>query len=471
MSRRTVLLSIVLVAAVVQIGVAQETSTRQVAYVDDSGMWIDSVILDGAGEPPQTSMPLPGIIWHLADPISVVNSVALADTTDESWVAHQLNSERMSYLQTTGTGVPIYEFDLLAEDLSFVSVASAEDASLGLLLAQGPAGVSIRAFDATSGATPIWTYAFDANYNFAGSRNVDTSLDGSVVLAAANDSGAGTGVVVVLNSSTGAELSRKTYPVYIGGIELSDDGSRATLSKSADAEVIETAGLTTLHAFSCSGGGNVYQRLSGDGTVAACAGFDYKAYRESGGVWTQVWHQSEASQWFGRGIALSGDGDTLLACSYTYTNYLDLTYRVIDLAAGVEVARTTTSGSGSLQDTIVQVQSSADGQVFAVASWGTQDNAHPEGQIFNRSLSLIGGIDMPGSAFSIDLTRNGQYVLVGGKAVHANIAGNGSDTYAFELGPPPEGIPTVSTWGLVMTALVGFAVATVVLRRARVEQT
>ncbi|MCH8053895.1 MAG: hypothetical protein IH895_07525, partial [Planctomycetes bacterium] len=71
--------------------------------------------------------------------------------------------------------------------------------------------------------------------------------------------------------------------------------------------------------------------------------------------------------------------------------------------------------------------------LFSVISWGTQDNVHPEMQIFDRDLNLVGWIDTPGSPFSVDMTRDGQFVVVGGKAVHANTFGNGSDTYAFRV--------------------------------------
>jgi hypothetical protein len=94
-----------------------------------------------------------------------------------------------------------------------------------------------------------------------------------------------------------------------------------------------------------------------------------------------------------------------------------------------------TSGSGSFQDTVQGAQASADGSLFAVASWGLQDNAHPEVQVFDRDLNLVGSIDTPGSPFSIDMTADGLYVVVGGKHVHANTFGNGSDSYSYRTGP------------------------------------
>lgn len=441
--------------------------TRETIRVDASGVWTETVSGDGAGGVSTGGPRGTGIIWQLHDDDSVVWRVAIADTLDESWVAHDLNVERLSFLATTGTGVPVYEFDLVPEDPGTVAVGSAEDASLGLLLVAGPGGASIRGFSAAGGATPIWTYSFDANYTSTSHRNVDASLDGSIVIGAASDQNAGNSIVVILDGTNGTELSRLENLPFVGGVELSDDGGRAMITHVSNGHglVIETSGMTTLATFAGSGAGSVYHRLSGDGTVAAVGGFSSQVYKETGGVWSQIWSESETSQWYGRGLALSQDGGTLFSTSFDFTNVLDLTYRVIDLVGGVELARTTTSGTGLLQDPMVDADASADGQVFAVVSWGTEDNVHPEVQMFDRDLNLIGSIDTPGSPFDVDVTRDGRFVLVGGKTIHANDTGRGSDTYAYEL--PTTIIPTVSAWGMVAMALLVLTGGILVCARRR----
>jgi hypothetical protein len=169
--------------------------------------------------------------------------------------------------------------------------------------------------------------------------------------------------------------------------------------------------------------------------VAADGGFNYKAYRDTGGGWTLAWSGTGTQQWFGGGIALSGNGSTLFVASYRYTNYLDLTYRIIDLVNGTELAQTTTSGTGTFQDSVRRAEAAANGAAFAVISWGTEDNAHPEVQVFNRQATLIGSIDTPGSPFALDFSRDGRYVVAGAKAVHANTMGRGGDAYAYEFEP------------------------------------
>jgi hypothetical protein len=78
------------------------------------------------------------------------------------------------------------------------------------------------------------------------------------------------------------------------------------------------------------------------------------------------------------------------------------------------------SGTESYQGTPVGAASNDNGTVMAFASWGTQFHDWPEVMVFNRSVQLIGQINFPGSAFSVDVTTGGQYVVGGAKAVHAN---------------------------------------------------
>jgi len=418
-------------------GTASGQATRDIAKIDAAGLHIATV----SGEPTNDDLltppgePRTGVIWHVHDDASIANSICLADTADETWIAQNLNYERLSYLQTTGDGIPIYEADFVPDNPSIVGAASAEDASLGIVILQDPTKVVVRAFNSSSGAAPLWTFSFDARYAATQYRAIDVSADGAIVLAAAYISGGSESLVVVLDGATGAELNRLVTTTYVSSVELSDDGTRAVLTEGSTANIIETAGMTSLYSFGVSGSGGS-ARLSRDGLTAAAGGFNCKAYHDTGAGWVQVWSEQESQQWYGAGVAISGDGATLFSASYKYINYLDLTYRIIDLQTSTELARTTTSGTGSSQDTITRAQASQDGDIFAVASWGTDDNAHPEVQVFDRDANLIGSIDMPGSPFDIDLSRDGRHLVAGGKAVHANQMGSGADAYAYEVYDP-----------------------------------
>ncbi|MCK4343320.1 MAG: hypothetical protein KAY37_16520 [Phycisphaerae bacterium] len=411
-------------------------TTRDLVHADASGTWIETLIGgDGSYQGNVSGSPRGNVIWQFNDANAIARSVCLADTMDETWIGWNDNSERLSYFQTTGNGTPIYEYSLLPGNPDTVAVASAEDTSLGALLVRGPWGtpVIVRGFNDTSGATPLWTYTFDTGFDAARIQSVDVSADGSIVIAAAYKIGQSQSLVVLLDGATGAEVNRLATTTYVNGVELNDDGSRAVLTEPDTARIIETSGMSDLFAFSLNGGGGFY-RISRDGTVAAGGGYDYKAYRDTGPGWASVYCGTESQQWFGSGIGLSGDGGTMFLVSHNYaTGYVDLTYRVIDLVAGVELARTTTSGSGELQDSVQRAEVSYHGHILAVVSWGTQDNCHPEVQVFDRSATLIGSIDTPGSPYCLDLSRDGRYLVAGAKHIHANIMGSGGDAYTYEV--------------------------------------
>jgi len=414
-------------------------SVQQIAHTDAEGIQVETRVgpcmpaLQTGGN----TSPRAEILWHVNDPAAIANSICLADTADETWIGWNLNNERFAYLQTTGSGTPIYEYDLVPKNPNNVVVASAEDASLGVVMYNMASGspVTVLGFDDTRATTPLWTYTFDSGYASCQFYAIDVAANGSIVIAAAYISGQSKSIVVILDGITGTELNRLATTTYVNAVELSDDGSRAVLTESATARIIETATMSDLFSFSVSGGGSKH-RISRNGMVAAAGGFNFRAYRDTGTGWVQVYSGSESSQWFG-GIGLSGDGNTLFSVSHNYsTGYLVLTYRIIDLVAGTELTRITTTGTGSYQDTVQRAEVSQDGQILACISWGTQNNAHPEVQAFDRDLNLIGSIDMPGSPFSLDLSRDGRYLVAGGKHVHANEMGSGGDTYAYSLALP-----------------------------------
>jgi cell division septation protein DedD len=100
------------------------------------------------------------------------------------------------------------------------------------------------------------------------------------------------------------------------------------------------------------------------------------------------------------------------------------------------------SGTGIYQGTPIGAASNDDGSVMAFASWGTEFHDWPEVMVFNRNVELIGQIDFPGSAFSVDVSSDGQYVVGGSKAVHANQFGSGGRIQLIQLQTTPTPTPT-----------------------------
>src|SRR5262249_4587924 len=94
------------------------------------------------------------------------------------------------------------------------------------------------------------------------------------------------------------------------------------------------------------------------------------------------------------------------------------------------------SGSGAYQDTPQACAVSENGKYVAVGSWGTQSNSHPEALLFDRDAGNrpIGSTRPPGSVFDVDVSSDGQFMVVGTKSVHANLFGNGGAGYSFDRG-------------------------------------
>lgn len=406
-------------------------AVRDTAITDDSGSRVArefsrATVLDGGGGTPRA-----GLLWTYVDPVSITESVALGDVGSESWVAHSLNDKRMSKFATAGAGVPDFVYSMAAENPGTIGVAAAADASLCAVISWPSGGlVTVRGFSSAGGDTPLWSFGYNGTYTNSGKRAVAVSADGSRVATCAYD---GTASLLVLHDgATGGMLGSATIAGYCPGVEMDDSGTRILVTAGATARLYDAGTMTEVYSLSTSGSGG-YHRISRDGTAIAAGGFNIRAAREIGGVWQQVYAGSGSSDWFGWGMALSGDGETLFALSHDYgDNYLTNEHRIVDLVTGTEVIRSSYTGSGGYQNSAVSAQVNQDGTVFAAASAGDEGNTMPEVRVFGRDLNLIGSIDTPGSPFELVMDRAGRYVLVGSKAVHANEFGNGGRTYAYE---------------------------------------
>src|SRR5262249_8379050 len=153
----------------------------------------------------------------------------------------------------------------------------------------------------------------------------------------------------------------------------------------------------------------------------------------NGTTYIPVIHFTQASTWFGGACAISRDGSTAGTFADNTNNWLSGAVYLFDVASGSMLGSYPVSGTGMYQGTPVGAGSNDDGSVMAFASWGTQFHDWPEVMVFNRKVQLIGQIDFPGSAFSVAVSSDGQYVVGGSKAVHANQFGSGGRIELIQL--------------------------------------
>jgi len=417
---------------------ASAQSTREILHTDDSGVFIQHNTNPAATTPVFDLDTRAGVLWTFTDNASIPESVALGNSGQDSWVAHWLNDDRLSKFTTTGPGTPDFVYSMLAENPSVIGVDAASQASVCAVLSFSAGGtVNLRAFTDAGGPTPIWTYTFDSAYNNAAQRAVSVSADGSRIAACAYD---GSKTLVVYTDATGTVLGSTQITGFSSGLEMSADGARILLTNGANARLLDAATMTEIYNLQVSGAGG-YHRISADGSAIAGGGFNIRAAREIAGTWQVVYNANGSQDWFGGGVALSGDGQTLFVLSHNYgAGYLPNNQQVIDLNTGTVLATSGYTGTGPWQNSAVAAQANTDGTLFACASWGDQGNTMPEVRIYDRSLNLVGSIDTPGSPFELDMDPEGHFILVGSKAVHANTFGSGgqTDAYSNQSACPPD---------------------------------
>jgi hypothetical protein len=227
------------------------------------------------------------------------------------------------------------------------------------------------------------------------------------------------------------------------GVDLTDDGSTALVTQDNLATLIDTATGNTVFSVAGSGAGSIYYRISGDGGVFVVGGFSFDVYAFDGTTYTRVIHLSAANSWFGGACAVSHDGSTAGTFAGNYANnWLTGTVYLFDVATGNMLGSYPVSGTGIYQGSPSGAASNDDGSVMAFASWGTEFHDWPEVMVFNRNVELIGQIDFPGSAFSVDVSSDGQYVVGGAKAVHANQFGSGGRIELIQLQVTASPTPT-----------------------------
>jgi len=184
--------------------------------------------------------------------------------------------------------------------------------------------------------------------------------------------------------------------------------------------------------------------LSADGSYLVYTDFSGMAYlyHWNGERYESVWIASVAgpgatSTW-GCANAISDDGSLIAigtldfvnttygydGCCYFFNNYSDEPIWSF-------------TGCG---DEVTQAAMSDDGSVIGFVTWGPFDHSAPDFFLFRKqSGTPIAELNTPGSMEHIDISSNGLYTIIGGKAVHCREMGSGSRVYAINNFPNDQG--------------------------------
>jgi hypothetical protein len=390
-----------------------------------------------------SALPIGNTLWQVDDLNAIADGVAI--DANDVWGAWTLQGARLGAYPIGGNGTPDFEFSSFGSGNS--GVASAKGADRMAYMESNAAGNDFRVhgFRSTSGGIPDWSFPFpvsDPNLP-ASSKKIAVSYDGSTVASVVSDSVTQNSTLYVFEADTGAERLMLTDPLRMDAVDLTDDGSIALVTQDNRAVLVDTNTGVTLFSVAGSGAGNIFYRISGDGSVFATGGFDLDVYKYDGTTYQRVIHFSRASNWFGGASTVSRDGSTVGSFAGNYANnWLTGEVFLFDVASAQMIGSYPVSGTGQYQGTPVGAESNDNGTVMAFASWGTEFHDWPEVMVFNRNVDLIGQIEFPGSAFGVDVSTDGQYVVGGSKAVHANQFGSGGRIELIQLQPQPTPTPT-----------------------------
>jgi hypothetical protein len=391
----------------------------------------------------RVSGPSGNTVWQYNDATAIADGVSI--DANNVWGAWTLSGARLTIHAIAGNGTPAWSFSSFGSGNSGVTAAKGADRSG--FMESNAAGNDFRqhGFRSTSNGMPDWSFPYpvsDPNLP-ASSRKVATSRDGSTIAAVVSDSVTQNSTLYVFDANSGTVLRTWTDPLRMNGVALTDNGSKALVTQDNRATLIDTSSGNIIFSVTGSGAGNIFYPISGDGSVFAVGGFNFDVYAFNGTTYMQIIHFTRANFWFGGACTVSHDGSTVGTFGANYANnWLSGEVYLFDVASHNMLGSYPVSGTGTYQGTPVGAGSNDNGTVMAFASWGTQFHDWPEVMVFNRNVQLIGQINFPGSAFSVDVTTDGQYVVGGAKAVHANQFGSGGRIELIQLQASPTPTPT-----------------------------
>jgi hypothetical protein len=295
-------------------------------------------------------------------------------------------------------------------------------------------------------STPIWTHTLEPG-GAAGTDGLQFSEDGNILVlfySRVNQMPK----LLAWDMSSPDSIPIMDYDFVAGqgmyprALEVSADGTVIAATADQYCTVIQIDGFVrNVIDFQASTDGLA---LSADGNFLMGAFTAAKLWRWDGSTYVLQWQWSVAGRYCSQ-LLISPDTTYAVTCWYPAPGYNRNYIRVHDIHTGALIwAYTYVQGSGPNQDWPIDADISADGNWFAVGSWGDQGNHNGEAVVFSRWYPTpYYELDMAGSCFSLDLSSDGRYLISGGKHVHANQFGNGGDLYVVDL-DLPAAVPVIS---------------------------
>jgi hypothetical protein len=290
----------------------------------------------------------------------------------------------------------------------------------------GPRNVVVSSYRSSSGS-PQWSWTFPSP-TYGGSRAM-VSADGRRIVAAMlqpND-----GLLHVAVFDDGSPVPTRTFSRYVGlqlqAIVLSEDGNVLYAASQGSGYLLDTNTGTLIQQMVLQQS-FAAQDISGDGAILAIGYFNGVDVweRQAAGNYLRVWQRAWPGSIVCQQLDVSEDGSTLVLGFGYFDQNLRVRIEAIDLRTRNTTMVDEAQGAGTYQNIVSRVACSANGQRFAVGLWGDQAGLVPELRVYRRnSNNPVATYDYPGSVYDLAISRTGDRIVVGTKAVHANLLSGG----------------------------------------------
>ncbi len=297
----------------------------------------------------------------------------------------------------------------------------------------GPRNIVVSAYESSS-PNPRFTWTFPTT-TYGASRAMISS-DGNRIVAAMLVPT--TGQIHVAIFDNGSTVPTAYFTHFVGiqlqAITMAEDGHVLYAATTSGGYLFDLDTRTLIQGFSLMQS-FAAQDISGDGKILAIGYFNGVDVweRQVAGNYLRTWQGSWPGSIVCQQLDVSEDGSTLVLGFGYFDQNLRVRIEAIDLRTKQTTMVEEVGGTGSLQNIVAKVSSSADGRRFAVGLWGDEGNLVPELRIYRRNQNTpIMTYNYGGSVYDLAMSPDGARVVVGTKAVHANLlAGGGTvDLYS-----------------------------------------
>jgi WD40 repeat protein len=379
-----------------------------------------------SGRNPPSAPADTGVLWvDRNHRYGICQAVAVSSDGYHVLANWYLNAQRAGYYRTLGDEVPVWESP---GDFTWgwngQQIGVARDGAVMSLSLQ------TAALKWSSSQYPDWTFPYPS----PGTGFTRVSRNGARVVTCQN------GTLTWLRRADGVVLwsAEVPEPTRLQGIDLSNNGTVVAVTVYDSCIVYEQGVRRDAVPIGTSSAGTQYAAaISGDGAMLVTGDFygylKLYAWDSTSSSYLMKWQTSVGTPWVA-GVNISNDGSTI-ACG---TGYQNGKLCVFDSSSSTPLW--TYQDYGTSGAYVPSVALSSDGSRIAAASWGefSTSGTYKVLSVHDRDSAppvfSITRDEEPGSLFSCDISGDGQFVVAGGKAVHAQQMGNGGEVYAVIIG-------------------------------------